>query len=168
MFLSWDSENGSWHMSCVRGETLTAGCKKATTSTVAETVPQKASSSAEGASFDRVLVGPLYVYDEVHPNASPSSDPRLPGLEPQLGAGPDRMPRERPAIETQPMEVVVPQQDTLVAMKRLVNRLKKSSELLQLHLKQYHMSPAQFRHRTSSLRLPEDVHDRYKRRRPRM
>ena len=42
--------------------------------------------------------------DEVRPNASSSTDPRPPGLETQLGAGQDTMPRERPAIETQYME----------------------------------------------------------------
>ena len=31
-----------------------------------------------------------------------------------------------------------------------------------LHLKHYHMSVAQLRHRISSLRLPEDVHDIFK------
>ena len=72
------------------------------------------------------------------------------------------MPRERSQIEIQPMEVIVPQKDSSAAMKRLVNRLKNSSELLKLLLKHYHMSPTQIRHRTSSLRLPEDVHDRYK------
>ena len=90
------------------------------------------------------------------------ADPRPPGLEPQPVACPDTMPRERPEIETQPMEVLVPQKDTSAAMKGLLNRLRNSSELLQLHLKHYHMSPAQFRHRTTCLRLSEDVHDRYK------
>ena len=47
-------------------------------------------------------------------------------------------------------------------MSRLLARLSNQSELLKLHIKHYHMSPAQFKHRTSSLRLPEDIHDRYK------
>ena len=76
----------------------------AATPTVAETVQPKDSSSAKGTSRDRVLVDPLLADDEVHPNASSSSDPRPPGLEPQLGAGPDAMPRERPAMETQPIQ----------------------------------------------------------------
>ena len=50
-----------------RPHTYAEGCKKATTSTVAETVPPKDSSSAEGTSLDRVLVDPLIVDDEVHP-----------------------------------------------------------------------------------------------------
>jgi hypothetical protein len=43
-----------------------------------------------------------------------------------------------------------------------LNRLRNSTERLKLQLKRYRMFPAQFRHRTSSLRLLEDVHDRYK------
>ena len=97
------------------------------TSIAAATKPPKDSSSAEGASLDRVLVDPLPVDEEVHPNASSSSDPRPPGLEPQLGAGLDTMPRERPAIETQPMDVPVPKKkDTSSSMNRLINRLKNS------------------------------------------
>ena len=72
------------------------------------------------------------------------------------------MPRERPAIEPLPMTHLLLQTDNSAAMERLVNRLRNSSELLKLDHKHYHMSPSQFRHRTSSLRLPEDVHDRYK------
>ena len=72
------------------------------------------------------------------------------------------MPRERSSIEQSSHDSSVPIKDTSLAMKRLLFRLRKPEELLKLHLKRYHMSPAQFRHWTSSLRLPEDVHDRYK------
>ena len=39
------------------------------------------------------------------------------------------------------------------------SRLRNPAELLTLHLIHYHTSPAQFRHQTSSLRLPEDIHE---------
>ena len=80
-----------------RPRTYAEGCKKATTTTTAETVPPTCSSSTEGTSPDRVLADPLPVDDAVRPTAQPFSDPIPPGLEPQLGAGPDTMPRERPA-----------------------------------------------------------------------
>ena len=96
-------------------------------------MPPQDSSSAEGTSLDRVLVDPLLVYEEVHHNASSSADPRPPGLEPQLGAGLDTMPRERPAIEIQPSEVLVHLKDTSIAMQRLLNRLRNPTELLKLH-----------------------------------
>jgi len=127
-----------------RPHTYAEGCNKATTSAVAETVPPKDSSTAAGTSPGRVLADPLPVYAEIHPGASSSSDTRPPGLELQPGAGPDTMPRERPTVGTQPMEVPVPQKDTSAAMKRLFNRFRNFSELLKLHLKHYHMSPAQF------------------------
>ena len=166
MLLCWRQCDGSWHMYCVRGETSTAHlCRRmqeGSASTVAETVPPKDSSSAEGTSLDRVLVDPLLVEDEVHPNVSPSADRRPPSLELQPGASPDTMPRKRPTIETQPMEVIVPQKDTSTTMKILVTRMRNPSALLKLHLKHHHISSAQFRHRTSSLSLPANVHDRYK------
>jgi hypothetical protein len=72
------------------------------------------------------------------------------------------MPRERSSNEQSSHDLQMPIKDTALAMQRLLIRLRKPEELLKLHLKHYHMSPAQFRHRTSSLRLPEDVHDQYK------
>jgi len=69
------------------------------------------------------------------------------------------MPRERSGTDLSSHDSSVPIKDTSLAMKRLLMRLRKPEELLNLHLKHYHMSLAQFRHRTSSLRLPEEVHD---------
>jgi len=71
------------------------------------------------------------------------------------------MPRERSSTEQSSYDSPMPIKDTSLAMKRLFVRLRKPEELLKLHLKHYHMSPAQFRHQTSSLRLPEEVHDQY-------
>ena len=44
---------------------------------------------------------------------------------------------------------------------KLHKRLARRSELLKLHLKHYHMSPAQFRRQTSDLYLPEGVDGLY-------
>ena len=44
-------------------------------------------------------------------------------------------------------------------MLKFHSRLRNPAELLKLHLKDYHMLPAQ---PTSSLRLPEDIHELYK------
>ena len=44
---------------------------------------------------------------------------------------------------------------------KLHQRLSKRTELLKLHLKHYHMSPAQFRRRTSELYLPEGIYRMY-------
>ena len=106
---------------------------------------------------DRVLAGPLPEGEGQHPGATSSNDPRPPGLEPHPGvADDDSMPRERPAENLQK-----PKEPTSVVLK-IHNRRRILGELLKLHLEHYHMSPAQFRHRTSSLRLPEDIHELYK------
>ena len=115
-----------------------------------------------------MLADPLPVYEEVHPGAPSSSAPAPPGLEPQSGASLDTMPRERPTITTQSPDITVPLKDTYIVMQRLLNRLRNSTELLKLHLKHYHMSPAQFRHRTSRLRLPEDARENHTKSCPRL
>ena len=131
-----------------RPHTYAEGCNKSTTSIAAEPKPSKDSSPVEGASLDRVLVDPLLVDEEVHIGASSSSALGPPGLEPQSGAGLDTMPRERPATTIQSPDVPVLQKDNSIAMRKLLNRLRNSTELLNFHLKHYHMFPAQFRHRT--------------------
>ena len=113
----------------------------------------------EAASPHRVLVDPFLVDEEVSIGASSSSALGPPGLEPQSEAGLDTMPRERAASTIQLLEVSIPKKDNSMVMQKLLTRLRNSTELLNIHVKHYHMSPAQFRHRTSSLRLPEDVHE---------
>lgn len=46
-------------------------------------------------------------------------------------------------------------------MAKLLARLRDKSGLLKLHLKHYHMSPANFRRRTSMLKLPGDIYRSY-------
>ena len=46
---------------------------------------------------------------------------------------------------------------------RLLEKLRSDVELYKLHVKHYHMSPAQFRRRTSMLGLPGEIYDRYDR-----
>ena len=47
------------------------------------------------------------------------------------------------------------------AYKKMLRRLEDSVELYKLHVKHYHMSPAQFRRRTSMLGLPDSVYQKY-------
>ena len=42
-------------------------------------------------------------------------------------------------------------------------KLRNDVELYKLHVKHYHMSPAQFRRRTSMLGLPGEIYDKYDR-----
>ena len=45
--------------------------------------------------------------------------------------------------------------------KKMLRRLEDSVELYKLHVKHYHMSPTQFRRRTSMLGLPDSVYQKY-------
>ena len=46
---------------------------------------------------------------------------------------------------------------------RMLEKLNNDVELYKLHVKHYHMSPAQFRRRTSMLGLPGEIYDKYDR-----
>ena len=47
------------------------------------------------------------------------------------------------------------------AYKKMLRRLEDNVELYKLHVKHYHMSPTQFRRRTSMLGLPDSVYQKY-------
>ena len=46
---------------------------------------------------------------------------------------------------------------------RMLEKLNNDVELYKLHVKHYHMSPAQFRRRNSMLGLPGEIYDKYDR-----
>ena len=47
------------------------------------------------------------------------------------------------------------------AYRKMLRKLENSVELYKLHVKHYHMSPTQFRRRTSMLGLPDSVYEKY-------
>ena len=47
------------------------------------------------------------------------------------------------------------------AYRKMPRKLEDSVELYKLHIKHYHMSPTQFRRRTSMLGLPDSVYEKY-------
>ena len=47
------------------------------------------------------------------------------------------------------------------ALKKIHARLNDNAELLKLHLKHYHMNLENFKRRTSALRLPKEIYDKY-------
>ena len=51
--------------------------------------------------------------------------------------------------------------DLPLALKRIHEKLDSPVELYKLHLKHYHMSTEQFRRRTSALKIPEDIYQKY-------
>jgi hypothetical protein len=44
------------------------------------------------------------------------------------------------------------------SVEKLHEKLRSEKELVKLHLKHYHMSPVQFKHRTSAVEVPTDIH----------
>ena len=48
-----------------------------------------------------------------------------------------------------------------LALRRIHEKLESPTELLKLHLKHYHMSTDQFKRRTSALKLPKEIYERY-------
>ena len=51
--------------------------------------------------------------------------------------------------------------DLPLALKRIHEKLDSPVELYKLHLKHYHMSTEQFRRRTSALKIPEEIYQKY-------
>ena len=51
--------------------------------------------------------------------------------------------------------------DLTLALKRIHEKLDSPVELYKLHLKHYHMSTEQFRRRTSALKIPEEIYQKY-------
>jgi len=57
-----------------------------------------------------------------------------------------------------PLEPQARQQGVPLALRRIHQKLRDPVELIKLHLKHYHLTPNQFRRRTSALKLPDDIH----------
>ena len=51
--------------------------------------------------------------------------------------------------------------DLPLALRRIHEKLDSPVELYKLHLKHYHMSTEQFRRRTSELKIPEEIYQKY-------
>ena len=48
-----------------------------------------------------------------------------------------------------------------LALQRIHDKLQSPTELLKLHLKHYHMTTEQFQRRTSALKLPKEIYDKF-------
>eukprot|EP00435_Cladocopium_sp_Y103_P062674 s690_g24.t1 len=84
-------------------------------------------------------------------------------------SAPEPQPEVKPEVKTEPkVEVKVedkkepmPKGTLSLALQRIHGQLQSPTELLKLHLKHYHMSTEQFRRRTSALKLPKEIYDKY-------
>ena len=64
-------------------------------------------------------------------------------------------------IKTEPVRESSSEGTLSLALQRIHEKLRSPTELLKLHLKHYHMSTEQFKKRTSALKLPKDISDKY-------
>ena len=120
-------------------------------------------------------------------DAPPGSSPRVPepGMEdaaeyepsdlgdsgpvpeaPHSSDVPQSVPPGGEALEPRRISLPLPGQEVSrasPAYQRMLEKLRSDVELYKLHVKHYHMSPAQFRRRTSMLGLPGEIYDRYDR-----
>ena len=72
--------------------------------------------------------------------------------------------KEDTSLEPRRVELPLPGQELSAAspsFQRMLKSLENDVELYKLHVKHYHMSPAQFRRRTSMLGLPKSVYEKY-------
>ena len=79
---------------------------------------------------------------------------------------PQSVPSGGEALEPRRISLPLPGQEVSrasPAYQRMLEKLRSDVELYKLHVKHYHMSPAQFRRRTSMLGLPGEIYDRYDR-----
>jgi hypothetical protein len=102
----------------------------------------------------------------------PQSQPILPGNAKPQAKKRIRVNADRNAAELGPgQKQAAPDPNTTGAdqskgiippsLEKLHQRLSKEVELYKLHVKHYHMSPTQFRKRTSQLALPDTVYEKY-------
>ena len=85
---------------------------------------------------------------------------------PHLSDAPQSVPPGGKALEPRRISLPLPGQEVSrasPAYQRMLEKLRSDVELYKLHVKHYHMSPAQFRRRTSMLGLPGKIYDRYDR-----
>ena len=69
--------------------------------------------------------------------------------------------KAEPKVKVEEKKEPGPKMTLPLALKRIHDKLSSPTEHFKLHLKHYHMSPEQFRRRTSALKLPKEIYDLY-------
>eukprot|EP00439_Symbiodinium_sp_Y106_P023219 s5128_g2.t2 len=99
------------------------------------------------------------------PPVAPEGDPDLQDIDPST----EEVPRGAPEVSSlEPRRIALPLPGQEVSRaspqyQRTFEKLNKDVELHKLHVKHYHMNPAQLRRRTSMLGLPGEIYDKYDR-----
>ena len=95
------------------------------------------------------------------PSVEPEDDPDLQDIDPSLPGDAEEFPRGAPDVSSlEPRRIALPLPGQEVSKASLqyqcmLEKLNNDVELYKLHVKRYHMSPAQFRRKTSMLGLQE-------------
>ena len=103
------------------------------------------------------------------PPPAPADDRDLQDYEPSEPKESDLDPPKAPELSSlEPRRIALPLPGQEVSRaspqyQRMLEKLNNDVELYKLHVKHYHMSPAQFRRRTSMLGLPGEIYDKYDR-----
>eukprot|EP00435_Cladocopium_sp_Y103_P008892 s3256_g2.t1 len=86
-------------------------------------------------------------------------DPSAP--EPQLEVKPEVKTEPKVEVKVEDKKEPLPKGTLSLALQRIHEKLQSPTKLLKIHLKHYRMSTEQLRRRTSALKLPKELYDRY-------
>eukprot|EP00435_Cladocopium_sp_Y103_P036710 s1063_g9.t1 len=86
-------------------------------------------------------------------------EPSAPEPQPQVKSEVKTEPKVEGKVEDK--KEPMPKGTLPLALQRIHEKLQSPAELLKLHLKHYHMSTEQFKRRTSALKLPKEIYDKY-------
>lgn len=103
------------------------------------------------------------------PGAQPAEAEEIPpiGLEPGESVEPDQPAevkqeaQQEPKVKIEEKKEPGPPMTLPLALKRIHDKLQSPTELLKLRLKHYHVSTERFKRRTSTLKLPKEIYDKY-------
>ena len=152
-----------------RPHTNKEGCKK-----FKESAPAPKPAKSVPKSNAKTIIQPDHKLEIPDPPFDPDNEPMV-ASGPSSGST-DGVPRRRePQIEEEAevksepkVEVKLeekkepsPKGTLSLALQRIHDKLQSSTELLKLHLKPYHMSTEQFKRRTSALKLPKEIYDKF-------
>ena len=81
--------------------------------------------------------------------------------EPQIEEEPEVKPEPKVEVKLEEKKEPSPKGTLSLALQRIHDKLQSPTELLKLHLKHYHMTTEQFKRRTSALKLPKEIYDKF-------
>lgn len=163
-----------------RAHTYKEGCAKHTASTSKTSGKTDKSPEAEPSSSSRgdtsrmrktrISADPDQVLKEP-PEPQPDAEDEIPEIrlrpgesvepEPRPEIKEDEEPKTEPKVKVEEKKEPSPSMNLPLALQRTHAKLQSPTELLKLHLKHHHMSTEQFKRRTSALKLPKEIYEKY-------